>query len=130
VGDGPAHRYAEAADGWLAVCATTDAQQAAWDGIRGVGDAALAELTVDAVVDACCAAGVPAIAVLSRDDVYTSTTLAENDCFLTVDDDDLGEVRVIRGYSDWDGVTPRRRAVMHAADRDTDAVLRGFTGEG
>ena len=78
----------------------------------------------------CCAAGVPAIAVLSRDDVYTSTTLAENDCFLTVDDDDLGEVRVIRGYSDWDGVTPRRRAVMHAADRDTDAVLRGFTGEG
>ena len=59
----------------------------------------------------------------SRDDVYTSTTLAENECFLTVDDDDLGEVRVIRGYSEWDGVPPRRRAVMHAAGRDTDAVL-------
>jgi crotonobetainyl-CoA:carnitine CoA-transferase CaiB-like acyl-CoA transferase len=128
VGDDLAHRYVEAADGWLAVGTTTDAQQVAWEGIRGVDDAALAKLTVDAVVDACRAAGVPAIAVLSRDDVYTSTTLEENDCFLTVDDDELGEVRVIRGYSDWDGVTPRRRAVMHAADRDTDAVLREFTG--
>ena len=124
VGDGPAHRYVEAADGWLGVCATTEAQQAAWDAIRGVDDAALAELTVDAVVEACRAAGVPAIAVLSRDDVYTSTALAENECFVTVDDDDLGEVRVIRGYSEWDGVPPRRRAVMHAAGRDTDAVLR------
>ncbi len=123
VGDGPAHRFVEAADGWLGVCATTEAQQAAWDDIRGVDDVALAELTVDAVVDACRAAGVPAISVLSRDDVYTSTTLAENECFLTVDDDDLGEVRVIRGYSEWDGVPPRRRVVMHAAGRDTDAVL-------
>ncbi|MDQ1432819.1 MAG: hypothetical protein QOF40_3421, partial [Actinomycetota bacterium] len=125
VGDGPAHRFVEAADGWLGVCATTDAQQLAWDVIRGADDAALAELTVDAVVDACRAAGVPAIAVLSRDDVYTSATLAENDCFITVDDDDLGEVRVLRGYSDWDGVAPRTRARMHAAGRDTDAVLRG-----
>ena len=40
-----------------------------------------------------------------------------------VDDDDLGEVRVIRGYADWDGVTPRERSAMHAAGRDTDAVL-------
>jgi crotonobetainyl-CoA:carnitine CoA-transferase CaiB-like acyl-CoA transferase len=124
VGDGPAHRYVEAADGWLGVCATTDAQQVAWDAIRGVDDAAQAELSVDAVVDACRAAGVPAIAVLSRDDVYTDTTLIANDCWLLVDDDDLGEVRVMRGYSDWDGVPPRRRAVMHGAGRDTDAVLR------
>jgi crotonobetainyl-CoA:carnitine CoA-transferase CaiB-like acyl-CoA transferase len=124
VGDGPAHRYVEAGDGWLAVYASTDAQRAAWDGVRGVDDAALAELTVDTVVEACRAADVPAIAVLSRDDVYTDTVLAENDCFLTVDDDDLGEVRVIRGYSGWDGVPPRRRAVMHAAGRDTDAVLK------
>ena len=104
MGDGPDHCFVEAADGWLGVGATTDEQRAAWDGIRGVDGAALAELTVDAVVDACRAAGVPAIAVLSRDDVYTSTMLAEHDCFLTVDDDDLGEVRVIRGYSEWDGV--------------------------
>ena len=123
VGDGSAHRFVEAADGWLAVCATTHAQQVAWDGIRGVDDAALPALTVDAVIDACRAAGVPAIAVLSRDDVYTSTTLAENDCFLTVDDDDLGEVRVIRGYSDWDGVAPRRRATMRSAGADTRVVL-------
>ena len=103
--------------------ATTAAQQTTWDAIRGVDDGALADLTVDAVVHACRAAGVPAIAELSRDDVYTSATLAENDCFVTVDDDDLGEVRVIRGYSDWDGVPPRRRAAMHAEGRDTEAVL-------
>ena len=123
VGEGPAHRFVETADGWLGVCATTEAQQAAWDAIRGVDDVALAELTVDAVVDACRAAGIPAIAVLSRDDVYTDSTLAENECFLTVDDDDLGEVRVIRGYSDWDGVGPRSRASMRSADADTLAVL-------
>jgi crotonobetainyl-CoA:carnitine CoA-transferase CaiB-like acyl-CoA transferase len=68
---------------------------------------------------------VAAVAVLGRDDVYTSEAMAENDCFLTVDDDDLGEVRVVRGYSDWEGVAPRDRAVMHAAGRDTEAVLRG-----
>ena len=28
----PTHRFVEAADGWLGVCATTDAQRAAWDG--------------------------------------------------------------------------------------------------
>ena len=123
VGDGTGHRFVEAADGWLAVCATSDAQQMAWDEIRGVDDVALATLTVAAVVDAGRAVGVPAIAVLSRDDVYTSTTLAENDCFLTVDDDDLGEVRVIRGYSDWDGVAPRRRATMRSAGAHTQAVL-------
>ena len=125
MGDGPAHRYVEAADGWLGVCATTEAQQAAWDEIRGVDDAALAELTVDAVVDACRAGRACRRSRCCHATTCTpSTTLAENECFLTVDDDDLGEVRVIRGYSDWDGVPPRRRAVMHAAGRDTDAVLR------
>ena len=59
VGDEPDHCFVEAADGWLGVGATTDEQRAAWDGIRGVDGAALAERTVDAVVDACRAAGVP-----------------------------------------------------------------------
>jgi len=30
---------------------------------------------------------------------------------------------VMRGYSDWDGVEPRRRATMRAAGADTRAVL-------
>ena len=123
VGDDQAHRYVEAADGWLAVYAGTDEQRRSWDAVRGADDAALRELTVDEVVETCRAQGIPAIGVLDRDDVYTSDALAANDCFLVVDDDDLGEVRVIRGYSEWDGVVPRDRAVMHSAGRDTDAVL-------
>jgi len=120
VGDEPDHCFVEAADGWLAVAAMTDDQRAAWSSIRG----GLAEQTVDAVVAACRAAGVPAVAVLGRDEVYTSEALADLGCWLAVDDDDLGEVLVMRDYSRWDGVAPRARAHMRAAGRDTDSVLR------
>jgi crotonobetainyl-CoA:carnitine CoA-transferase CaiB-like acyl-CoA transferase len=124
VGDDAAHRYVEATDGWLAVSASTDAQRSAWDAIRGDDDCRLGNAGVADVVDACRAAGVPAVVVLGRDEVYTSEALIANDCWLLVDDDDLGEVRVMRSYSDWDGVARQRRATMHAAGRDTDAVLR------
>jgi len=123
VGDDAAHRYVEAADGWLAVSASTNAQRRAWDALRGDDDRRLGDLTVDDVVEACRAAGIPAVAVLGRDEVYTSEALIANDCWLLVDDDDLGEVRVMRGYSDWDGVEPRRRATMRAAGADTQTVL-------
>jgi len=119
VGDEPDHCLVEAADGWLAVAATTDAQRAAWSTIR----ATRAERTVDEVVAACRATGVPAIGVLGRDEVYTSAELRALGCWLPVDDDDLGEVLVMRDYSRWDGVAPRTRAHMHAAGRDTDVVL-------
>jgi crotonobetainyl-CoA:carnitine CoA-transferase CaiB-like acyl-CoA transferase len=124
VGDAPDHCYVEVADGWLAVAATTAEQQAAWHAIRGDEGAALATQTVAAVVAACRAGGVPAIAVLGRDEVYTSDDLVANGCWLVVDDDDLGEVRVMRDYTTWDGVAPRERGHMRAAGRDTDAVLR------
>jgi crotonobetainyl-CoA:carnitine CoA-transferase CaiB-like acyl-CoA transferase len=75
------------------------------------------------VVASCRAAGVAAIAVLGRDEVYTSEALAELGVWLPVDDDDLGEVLVMRGYSRWDGVALRARGHMRAAGRDTDAVL-------
>jgi crotonobetainyl-CoA:carnitine CoA-transferase CaiB-like acyl-CoA transferase len=127
VGDDDAHRFVEVSDGWLGVCADTPEQQRAWDEIRGVDDGALALLTVDQAVGACRAAGVPAIAVLGRDEVYTDEALFADDAWITVDDDDLGEVRVMRSYAEWDGVPPRTRAVMHAAGRDTDAVLRDLT---
>jgi crotonobetainyl-CoA:carnitine CoA-transferase CaiB-like acyl-CoA transferase len=79
---------------------------------------------VEEVVAACRAASVPAIAVLGRDEVYTSESLADLGVWLPVDDDDLGEVLVMREYSRWDGVAPRTRAHMRAAGRDTDAVLQ------
>ena len=95
VGDEPDHCFVEASDGWLAVAATTDEQRAAW-----VGDPRRARGgPSQAVVDACRAAGVPAIAVLGRDEVYTSDALADAGCWLAVDDDDLGEVQVMRDYS-------------------------------
>lgn len=121
VGDGPDHRMYPCSDGWLAVSATSAAGHAAWAEISA-GDA-LARSTVQSVVDACRAARVPAVAVLGREEVYASEAMAENASFLTVDDDDLGEVRVVRGYSDWDGVAPRRRAAMRSAGADTRAVL-------
>jgi crotonobetainyl-CoA:carnitine CoA-transferase CaiB-like acyl-CoA transferase len=123
VGDEPDHRFVAASDGWLAVAATTDEQRDAWRAIRGDDGAALTVLNVDAVVAACRDAGVPAIAVLGRDEVYTSDALAELGCWLPVDDDDLGEVLVMRDYSRWDGVPPRTRAHMRAAGRDTERVL-------
>lgn len=119
VGEEPDHCFVEASDGWVAVAATTDEQRAAWSKIRAV----LAEETVATVVRACLAAGVPAIAVLGRDEVYTTGALVDAGCWLVVDDDDLGEVKVMRDYSQWDGVAPRTRAHMRAAGRDTDAVL-------
>jgi crotonobetainyl-CoA:carnitine CoA-transferase CaiB-like acyl-CoA transferase len=119
VGDEPDHCFVEAADGWLAVAATTDVQRAAWSKIRET----LTRLTVDAVVEACRASAVPASAVLGRDEVYTSEALAELGVWLPVDDDDLGEVLVMRDYSRWDGVPPRTRAHMRAAGRDNETVL-------
>ena len=126
VGDEPDHCFVEAADGWLAVAATTDEQRAAWSIIRETSR----EQTVDAVVAACRAVGVPAIAVLGRDEVYTSDALAELGVWLPVDDDDLGEVLVMRDYSQWDGVAPRTRAHMRAAGRDNDKVLREISSGG
>jgi crotonobetainyl-CoA:carnitine CoA-transferase CaiB-like acyl-CoA transferase len=123
VGDEPDHCFVEAADGWLAVAAITDEQRAAWSAIRD----RLAERPVDDVVAACRAEGVPAIAVLGRDEVYTSEALAELGVWLPVDDDDLGEVLVMRDYSRWDGVPPRTRAHMRTAGRDNEAVLQEFT---
>jgi crotonobetainyl-CoA:carnitine CoA-transferase CaiB-like acyl-CoA transferase len=119
VGDEPDHCFVEAADGWLGVAATTDDQRAAWSTIR----ADVAQQTVEHVVAACRAAGVPAISVLGRDEVFRSEALAELGVWLTVDDDDLGEVKVMRDYSRWDGVAPRTRAHMRAAGRDNDVVL-------
>jgi crotonobetainyl-CoA:carnitine CoA-transferase CaiB-like acyl-CoA transferase len=130
VGDDDAHRYVEAGDGWFGVSADTPEQQRAWDEIRGEDDAALASRTVEESVVACRAAGVPAIAVLGRDEVYTDEALFAADAWITVDDDDLGEVRVMRSYSEWDGIAPRARAEMHAAGRDTDAVLDAVTARG
>jgi crotonobetainyl-CoA:carnitine CoA-transferase CaiB-like acyl-CoA transferase len=123
VGDEPDHCFVEAADGWLAVAATSDDQRAAWAEIR----ATVAEQTVADVVAACRNVDVPAIAVLDRDDVYTSPTLADLGVWLPVDDDDLGELLVMRDYSRWDGVTPRTRAHMRAAGCDTEAVLQELT---
>jgi hypothetical protein len=36
-------------------------------------------------------------------------------------------VKVMREYSQWDGVAPRARAHMRAAGHDTDAVLHELT---
>jgi crotonobetainyl-CoA:carnitine CoA-transferase CaiB-like acyl-CoA transferase len=136
VGDDPAHRLYACADGWVAVGATRAATRVALSRLAGAppdgrADALepfFATRTLAEVLGVCRAAGVPAAPVLRRGDVYTDADLEENDFFLTVDDDDLGPVRAIRGFADWDGVPPRRTAVMHASGRDTEAVLGPLVG--
>jgi crotonobetainyl-CoA:carnitine CoA-transferase CaiB-like acyl-CoA transferase len=125
-GDEPDHCLAQAADGWLAVAATSPRQRAAWAGIRGENGAALTSQSVSDVLDRCLVASIPAVRVLDRDEVHTSDSLSADDCWLVVDDDDLGEVRVMREYSRWQGVTRPTRGHMRSAGRDTEAVLRGL----
>ena len=123
VGDGPAHRYVEAADGWLGVGATTEAQRAAWDEIRGVDDVALAGLTVDAVVDSCRAAGIPADrGAVARRRLHRSHVVGER---LLPDGRRRRPRRGPRdpGLRRLGRRRAAQRAAMHAAGRDTDAVL-------
>jgi crotonobetainyl-CoA:carnitine CoA-transferase CaiB-like acyl-CoA transferase len=64
--------------------------------------------------------------VLERDEVHTSDALSARDCWLVVDHDDLGEVRVMRESSRWQGVPRPTRGHMRSAGRDTEAVPRGL----
>ena len=78
VGDEPDHCFVEAADGWLAVAATSTSS--APPGATSATTSA--DRSVEEVVAACRAARVPAIAVLGRDEVYTSESLAEQGVWL------------------------------------------------
>ena len=66
--------------------------------------------------------------MLGRDEVYTSDALVDAGCWLVVDDDDLGEVKVMRDYSQWDGVR-RARVRTCAPPVATPKRCSGKSGE-
>jgi crotonobetainyl-CoA:carnitine CoA-transferase CaiB-like acyl-CoA transferase len=133
LGEGPAHRLYRCSDGWVAIGAASPATRDALDRVAGgrlgertsTAETTFATRTVASVLAACRAAEVPAVRVLPRDEIFTSDDLAENEFFLTIADDDLGEIQAVRGFSEWDGVPPRGHAMTRAAGSDTDAVLQG-----
>jgi crotonobetainyl-CoA:carnitine CoA-transferase CaiB-like acyl-CoA transferase len=125
IGDRPTHCFYNCSDGWVAVGATSDASEAAFAGLTGgrAPQEYCSARTTESVVDACRDAGVPAVRVLARDDVYTNADLAADGFFFTIEDDDLGPIRAVRGFSEWEGVPPSETATMHSSGRDTDTIL-------
>jgi crotonobetainyl-CoA:carnitine CoA-transferase CaiB-like acyl-CoA transferase len=68
------------------------------------------------------AAGVPAAAVLPRERGIADPHLTANGFSHVIEVPGLGEFRIVRSYSAWEGVT-RRPGSSPAVGRDTVAVL-------
>jgi crotonobetainyl-CoA:carnitine CoA-transferase CaiB-like acyl-CoA transferase len=103
-GPTPGQHYYRAADGWLAVAATTPEQEAALSAATGpdIG-AAVAQHPVEHWLDVLAADGVPAATVLVNEGALHDPFLVANHFSHIVQDPLIGRVRVARGYSDWPG---------------------------
>ncbi|WP_181063062.1 CoA transferase [Nocardia nova] len=104
-GPEPARRYHRAADGWLAIAATTAAQRRAVEFLVGQAPltheavaTALADHTVEHWVGVFTEAGVPVCAVPSPIGFLDQPYLADNDFSHVVRDPRFGRFRLIRGY--------------------------------
>ena len=76
-----------------------------------------------------CDAGVAAVEVLGRDDVFTAPALEENDFYVTVEDHDLGPIRAVRGFSRWAGAAPAEVLPTRALGADNETVQRSGWAE-
>jgi crotonobetainyl-CoA:carnitine CoA-transferase CaiB-like acyl-CoA transferase len=104
-GPDPARRYHRAADGWLAIAATTAEHRHAVARLLGLDtlthDAvarALAERPVEQWLTELRRCGVPACTVAPRNGLLTEPDLVENDFSHVVRDPRLGRFRLVRGY--------------------------------
>lgn len=133
------HLY-QAADRWIAVSATTAEHEAALlevvdrsdvaDADDDVRAAAIGEVVArrpaDHWVGALAAAGVPACAAVNRmelDDPF----LAEQQYSHVIDTPDVGRMRVISGYTDWDGRDRRPPLPVEQLSTDQATVLARWT---
>jgi crotonobetainyl-CoA:carnitine CoA-transferase CaiB-like acyl-CoA transferase len=138
-GPSAVRRYYQAADGWLAVAATTAAHAEGllsavghpeWstradDALAGCLAESLVARTVDTWVARLTAHGVPACRVLPRAGELADPFLVENAFSHVVEDPVVGKLRVVRGFSDWPGTVaePGRTAGGSTADGEITAVL-------
>jgi crotonobetainyl-CoA:carnitine CoA-transferase CaiB-like acyl-CoA transferase len=110
-GPEPTRRYHRAADGWLALAATTDEHRRAVTELLGLATptheavaAALAREPVEHWLAALRERGVPATTVATRSGFLTDPTLVANRLTHVVRDPELGRFRLLRGY--FDSVLP------------------------
>jgi crotonobetainyl-CoA:carnitine CoA-transferase CaiB-like acyl-CoA transferase len=136
LGASPTRRFYATADGWLAVAASSDRERAAL--LRAVGHPewqALSEAEIAAALegelaagpseywlDEFSAAGVPAAGVLPRERGIADPYLTANGFSHVIEVPGLGEFRIVRSYSAWEGVT-RRPGSSPVVGRDTVEVL-------
>jgi len=136
VGERALHRLYRCADGWIALCADEHnvemvrrhvEKAAQVQGSTGDIEAAFLDLTVNEALTVMAEAGVPAVAALGRNHLFSDPLLAENDFFFRVDDADLGPVTAVRSYADWEGIVSPDAARTHGLGEDTArAVGRGW----
>jgi crotonobetainyl-CoA:carnitine CoA-transferase CaiB-like acyl-CoA transferase len=104
------HGYHRAADGWVAVAATTGPQRDALAGWVGDGGAAVARAiagrSVASVVEELTGLGVPAARVVGRGEVATDPHLAAHDLRHAVHDDEIGRCLVVNQVAVWGRSTP------------------------
>ena len=90
-------------------------------------ESALRALTVEEALSVMAEAGVPAVAAISRNQLFDDPVLLENDFFFHIDDADLGPVTAVRSYAEWEGIVSPDVARTHGLGEDTaDAVERGW----
>ena len=86
-------------------------------------EVALGALTVDEVLSVMVEAGVPAVAAISRNQLFDDPVLVENDFFFHIDDADLGPVTAVRSYAEWEGLVSPDVARTHGLGEDTAHAL-------
>ena len=68
------------------------------------GERLLRQLRMEEAVVRLTELGASTVAVLGRDDVFTSPLLIENEFFFRVEDAKVGPLRAVRSFANWEGV--------------------------
>jgi crotonobetainyl-CoA:carnitine CoA-transferase CaiB-like acyl-CoA transferase len=111
LGESAWHRLYECSDGWIAVRSSRNQMESlvdtAVDTEEDLGLACevfLCRLSVEGAMARMSELGVPAVAVLGREELFAAPLLVENDFFLRVEDAEVGPLTAVRTFAKWEGV--------------------------
>ncbi len=111
LGESAWHRLYRCSDGWIAVSSSRDQMErlthvaaAREEDLAVAGERLLRQLRMEEAVVRLTELGASAVAVLGRDDVFTSPLLIENEFFFRVEDAKVGPLRAVRSFANWEGV--------------------------